>query len=278
MSDVLIAPDDDLFWPPSDRTEAEAPEVENSADAWMYRFLGSRVRAFSPCADRVVVVRRRTPALDPWALGASLVSMLGTASMLSPASAAWDAQVPWTTSTAMWVTAPNGAEDLHSAINPPAEEDLDESERTTTVDYAVGEIKKILGLSDTAIEHATGVSRTTLWRLRSGRTSDARLETERPVWRLHAVALAARAALDDGVRSWLHAGSPSPLSLLESGDIAQVEQTLARTLFADPATQSHSSASDDDYRPAPHAATLFTDGGTAPKQPRRAMRAPRPAT
>src|SRR5262249_30654062 len=77
MSDVLTAPDDDLFWPPTDRTEAESPEVANRADAWIFTFLGSRVMSFSPAPDRVVVWCSRPPTVDMFTLPATMRGIVG---------------------------------------------------------------------------------------------------------------------------------------------------------------------------------------------------------
>src|SRR3546814_13816658 len=71
MADVLTDPTDDL-WPPTERTEAESPEVTRHVDSWIFTFLGSRVTSFSPEPHRVVVWCAKVPAIDAFMLPAQL--------------------------------------------------------------------------------------------------------------------------------------------------------------------------------------------------------------
>ena len=274
MSDVLPTnPDDDVFWPPTERTEAEAHEVATRSDVWIFGFLGSRVQSFSSGPDRVIVYCLRSPAVDAWARGPRFANLLGPTQLWSGIPAGWQPRPLVTSFTSFRrVVVSNVIDPGASFADLLAEADAGDSP-TSDLESAIVAIKKALGLTDTQLESATGVSRSTLWRLRTGRTSDTRSLTEAPVWRLHALATALVRRLGlEGARGWLHAGDPSPASLLSDGRLSDVEQAIDRVLFPDPARARRSAAvAADDYSP-----TAEREVGTAPASPRPPRRGLRP--
>jgi transcriptional regulator with XRE-family HTH domain len=274
MSDVLTAPEDDLFWPPTERTEAESHCVNSMAEAWIFNFLGSRVQSFSPSPERVIVWCAAPPIVDAFALPASKRGATLCTSW-PPLPRQWENSA--TTLYAYADVAPgvSGRTTVESGHNPPADSDerpaalgaLD----TSDLESAVSEIKRHLGLTDEQIQSATGVSRSTLWRLRTGRSEGARSVTEAPIWRLHSLtrALTERVGVE-GVRSWLHGGDPSPAALLTSGDLEGVECAADRLVFGDETRhRSYAAVSDDDFEPQlpPPTATAMPT-----RRPRRARR------
>ncbi len=277
MSDVLFADaDDDVFWPPTDRTEAQAPEVATHPEAWAFAFLGSRVYSFIASPDRVVVFRR-SMVVDSWALGPR--SPAQPPRFWSHLPSGWEPR-PLT----MWVGSvvglgsPSGWEMLadrpglerSDLVEDPPADVPSAVAGLATVDAAVSDIKQWLGLTDSQVEAATGISRSTLWRLRTGRSAESRSTTDAPVWRLHAVAAGLTRALgSDGARSWLYAGDPAPADLLRAGHLGELEEAASRLLFREfePA-RTYAAVADDDYDTAPPPVT--------PPEVRRARRA-RPA-
>jgi hypothetical protein len=167
--------------------------------------------------------------------------------------------------------------DPEADVGDPSSEWPSAVTTSPTVDAAVTDIKAWLGLSDLQIEAATGISRSTLWRLRTGRTTESRSTTDAPVWRLHALAAALTRVLgSDGARGWLHAGQPSPAQLLEAELLSDVERAADRVLFQDsPYEATFAGVADDDYdssSPAP----LTSD--PQQRRTRRAHRVPRRPT
>lgn len=275
MSDVLTAPDDDLFWPPTQRTEAESPEVAKKADAWIFTFLGSRVMSFSPAPDRVVVWCAAPPTIDMFTLPATMRGLAGLYSGCMVMPRGWEPSPVAFVSYAE-VNALESERGPWYATNPvvehgvPATED-ELPEARSDVERAAASLKQLLGLTDEQLEAATGVSRSTLWRLRTGRTSGARSVTEAPIWRLHSLARAMAERIGvDGARSWLHAGDPAPADLLAAGELGLVERAADLILFPDRTSRRAASAvAEDDYAPE----LPRPVDATAPKnRPRRARR------
>jgi len=270
MSDVLQAnPDDDIFWGRTDRTEAQAPEVPRSVDPWILEFLGSRVRSFRPTSERVVVFWSQAPLVDAWAHGESIQYSSSAAWCMSLTG--WEA-APFLRLVGL-VQASSEPGWARVSENPPVDLLTDEV-APTDVDGAVSSIKDLLGLTDAQVEAATGISRSTLWRIRAGRTSGTRSVTAAPVWRLYALARSLTSVLGvGGVRGWLHAGDPSPSSLLAGGGLADVERRAGRIIFPDPATpRSFAGVAEDDYAGGEVAKV---EPSLPRRPPRRALRAPR---
>lgn len=275
MSDVLTAPDDDLFWPPTQRTEAESPEVAKKADAWIYAFLGSRVTSFSPAPDRVIVWCALPPAIDMFTLPATMRGLVGLHAGCTFMPRNWEPS-PVTMVSFAELNSPFGDASWYPT-NPVVElevSDVAEGEASSSrsdVEQALIAVKQLLGLTDEQVEGATGVSRSTLWRLRTGRTSGTRAVTEAPIWRLHSLA---RALVDrigvDGARSWLHGGEPSPAALLAGGDLGLAEQAADPILFPDRAARrGYAAVAEDDYEAV---VPLSSDATGPTKRPRRARR------
>ncbi len=276
MSDVLTAPDDDVFWPPTERTEAESPEVAKKADAWIFTFLGSRVTSFSPAPDRVVVWRAAPPTIDMFTLPATMRRFAGLylSCTVMPRGGK---PSPVTFFSFAQINAPESERAPWYPTNPVVEPESTETaedevlQSRSDVEQAVATIKQLLGLTDEQVEAATGVSRSTLWRLRTGRTGGTRSVTEAPIWRLHSLARAMAERIGvEGVRSWLHAGDPSPAALLGGGELGIVERAADLILFPDrPSRRGASAVAEDDYEPVlPRPA-----GAAAPlNRPRRARR------
>lgn len=167
MADVLIASsEDDTFWPPSDRTEAQGCEVANHADAWMFGFLGSRVVSFCSFSDRTVVVCRATPSVDAWALGGLGSPYVGSRSHSQMASG-WKPQLPIVLNSCFEVvdflgldpaSNPPSLMEGHPLVveNPPALADIsttvDQIDDVLNADTAISTVKELLGVSDTQIE------------------------------------------------------------------------------------------------------------------------------
>src|SRR3546814_15749227 len=88
----------------------------------------------------------------------------------------------------MWV-ANSGTDDRAFAqlTNPVIDEALPDDTATAGPDLAaaVATIKGVLGLTDDQPQAATGVSRTSLWRLRTGRSDEPRSVTTAPLCRTH---------------------------------------------------------------------------------------------
>lgn len=272
MSDVLYAgANDDVFWPPTDRTEAQAADVASSADAWMYSFLGSRVFSVPASQDRVVVYTSNRFPVDVWAQGGRVLDPL----MLTRLPEGWTPR-PMTMCV---VVQPRQSDSGHeTALTGPTEDPPSELpsavSQEATVEAALKDITRWLGLSDVQIAGATGIDRSTLWRLRS-KGATARPATEAPVWRLHALAAAAARLLEPaGAKSWLHAGEPSPAALLSDGKLAEVERQLDQVLFTGNNPQTTFAAvADDDYETDAHDSSTTTP---IARGARRARRAPRP--
>jgi hypothetical protein len=156
-------------------------------------------------------------------------------------------------------------------FDPPVDDLAEESVvDRAPVEVALTEIKEMLGLTDLQLEAATGISRTTFWRMRTQRTADTRSVTEAPIWRLHALG---RVLVDrmgrESVKGWLHSGTPSPISRLESGDVAGVEAAADKILFPDPAIRRSSAAvADDDFA----AVVTRPEGSTDSPRARRVRR------
>jgi hypothetical protein len=270
----VLVPEDDLFWPPTQRTEAEAHEVASRPQAWIFSFLGSRVQSFSSGPDRVIVYCHTSPSVDAWALGASLRTLVGPLETWTGLPGGWRPRQPWCmTLISVLEDIPRPPSDAGHAGNPPSE--LEPTDPPVSdIEGAIRLIKEVWGVTDVQIEAATGVRRSTLWRLRTGRTSEARSVTSAPLWRLRGLAQGLERMLSrDGARDWLHTGNPSPVSLLEAGDLETFERCADRILFQDPATaRTASAAADDDYeRPEPSADVR----PPVNRRPRRAVRAPR---
>jgi hypothetical protein len=285
MSDVLFAnADDDVFWPPTERTEAQAAEVASHPEAWAFTFLGSRVHSFAPAPDRVIVYQRAL-GVDIWALGPR--SPMHSLLLGSWLPSGWEPRpIAMCFTSLVEVRGAPHMTGLVGEVNPTdPQDDVDDPASewpsavvgSPTVDAAVTDVKEWLGLNDLQIEAATGISRSTLWRLRTGRTVESRSTTDAPVWRLHALAAALTRVLgSDGARGWLHAGQPSPAQLLETGHLSDVERVADRVLFPDPSRQpTFAGVADDDYD---------TVGPSSPppasqtRRPRRAHQAPRRPT
>jgi transcriptional regulator with XRE-family HTH domain len=275
MSDMLTAPNDDLFWPPTQRTEAESPDVAMKADAWIFTFLGGRITSFSRTPDRVVVWCAAPLAIDAFTLPAAMRGATGPFSGCTMLPQGWEVSPVASSFTEATDPAsqPTPRQLTNPAVEPetpwvPADEAL---QPHSDVEQALSVIKQLFGLTDEQVEAATGVSRSTLWRLRTGRTGETRSITEAPIWRLHGLAraMAERGGVE-GVRSWLHAGDPSPAALLSSGQLGLVERAADELLFPDRGEpRSASAVADDDYAPVlPRSADV-----TAPvNRPRRARR------
>jgi transcriptional regulator with XRE-family HTH domain len=271
MSDVLIAnAADDIFWPPTERTEAQAPEVGVRPGAWIFGYLGSRVQSFSLGLDRVVVYHRPALAIDAWALGAKYTLLFEQNALWPQISATWIG-VPAAWNAASQLVRAGFGESVGSIVqNPSADSGSAESSRPG-LEAAIGSIKDALGLTDSQIESATGVSRSTLWRLRTGRTTGTRQATEAPVWRLRALADALVRALGaEGARAWIHSGESSLASALSRGDLAAVERAADRIIFRNVVERRAASAvADDDYPDAP---SHPQSTAQPPRPPRRALR------
>lgn len=276
MSDVLTAPDDDLFWPPTQRTEAESPEVAQKADAWIFTFLGSRVTSFSPAPDRVVVWCAAPPAIDVFTLPASMRSLAGLYSGCSLMPRSWEPSSVTFVAYAE-VNAPGSDRTPWYPTNPMVELETPEAPDDqvaaprSDIEQAVTAIKDLLGLTDEQVEAATGVSRSTLWRLRTGRTGGTRSVTEAPIWRLHSLARAMAERIGiDGTRGWLHAGDPSPAALLGDGELRLVERAADRILFPDQVDRRGASAvAEDDYEPTLPRPVEATIPRSRPRRARR---------
>jgi transcriptional regulator with XRE-family HTH domain len=270
MSDVLQANrDDEMFWRPTERTEAQAPEVPRCVDPRILEFLGSRVRSFRPSSERVVVFWNQAPLVDAWAHGESI--------QYNSSGAMWMLYSGWEAApTAQLVgLIQASAEPVWGRVseNPPVDMP-DDDVAPTDIEGAVASIKELLGLTDKQLEAATGISRSTLWRMRTGRTSETRSVTEAPVWRLYALTRALTSVLGaDGAKGWLHAGDPSPSSLLAEGGLADVERRAGRIIFPDPATpMSFAGVADDDYIDGERA---VVEPLSPRRPPRRVLRAPK---
>ena len=276
MTDVLVANlADDVFWPPTERTEAQAPEVGACPDAWIFGVLGSRVQSFSPSPDRVIVYCRPSLAIDPWALGAKYTMLFEQGVLWPQIPAVWTGLTnTWTTLAAHAVEGDFGPMPRFMEENLDA--DIDAAEPPVPgLEVGITSIKDALGLTDSQIESATGVSRSTLWRLRTGRTTNTRQATGAPVWRLHALAAAlVRALGPEGARGWIHSGEPSVASALSRGDLAAVEQAADRVIFRNVVERQGAAAvAEDDYASAPSQ----PDNAAQPmRRPRRAIRPNRP--
>jgi len=281
MADVLIAANDDVFWPPTERTEAESHEVASKAGAWIFNFLGSRVQSFSPRPDRVVVFCNPTPEIDAWALPIAMRDLSAYRSVWVTLPQSW-APRSMACFTCVEVKPSMVMRDLGSSgANPTAEFDDDPMPEARVIpspidlDVAVSDIKASLGLTDALVESATGISRSTLWRLRTGRSSGPRAVTEAPIWRLHSLTTALVNRLGvEGARGWLHSGDPSPAGLLADGQLPEVERLADRVLFADPASQ-HPGASASEYDHVPFEVPPPA-AGTGPSRPRRVRRRGQP--
>lgn len=279
MSDVLYADaGDDVFWPPTERTEAQASEVGCHPEAWAFAFLGSRVHSFASAPDRVIVYQRAL-GIDAWALGPRspahpllFWSLLPSGWEPRPMTMCFTSVIEVGGSSRLTGVV-GKALDPHSAEDDPSSEWPSAVASSPTVDAAVTDIKEWLGLNELQVEAATGISRSTLWRLRTGRTAESRSKTDAPVWRLHALAAALTRVLgSDGARGWLHAGDPSPAQLLDVGQLSDVERAAGRVLFLDSSHEpTFAVVADDDYDTvAPPPST-----GASSARGRRARRAPR---
>lgn len=94
---------------------------------------------------------------------------------------------------------------------------------------AISSVQTVLGLTTEELSAATGVGLRTLRRWRSPHAVRPRRRTVRAVWRLYVTASALKNGLGvQGVATWIHVGSPSPMDLLAAGDLATFER-LARS-------------------------------------------------
>ena len=110
----------------------------------------------------------------------------------------------------------------------------DEFAERTEAGRVISELRRNLQLSIDDISATTGISRRTLFLWQSGRVTP-RSSTMRPLWRLHALTRAVVEILDvAGVRSWLHAGDPSPFDQLVAGRMDLVEDEANRIIFRQP--------------------------------------------
>jgi hypothetical protein len=275
MFDVLIAnPAHDVFWPPTERTEAQSPEVGARPYAWIFGFLGSRVQSFNPGPDRVIVYSRPVLAIDAWVLGGKYALLFEQGALWLRTPAAWTSVATTWNAAAQVVS--TGFRELPWSIdeNPPADSGSAEPS-LLGLGAGITGIKNALGLTDSQIESATGVSRSTLWRLRTGRTTGTHQATEASVWRLHGLAAAlVRALGPEGARGWIHSGEPSLASALSRGDLAAVEQAADRVIFRNVVERRSAAAvAEDDYANAPSHPYSTTQ---PPRPPRRALRPKRP--
>jgi transcriptional regulator with XRE-family HTH domain len=263
MADMLLAGSDDGLFS-TDRTEAQAHEVCALPVGRALDFLGSRVRSFRASPDRVIVYEFRfsDDAADRWWSRHMLRRLVG------------DLPVVWNPSDTSAVLAIVGFASAVAAHDiPQTDPPADGSERPeAALESAIAELKDMLGITDSDIEDATGISRSTLWRLRE-RGTTPRAATATKVWRLHALATALVRTLGaDGAQGWLNAGDPSPRTLLVRGDLADVERRADSVLFAVPTVRSHAAPAEDDYSQAPDMLPLDVP---PTRQPGRARRAPR---
>ncbi len=99
---------------------------------------------------------------------------------------------------------------------------------TDEVKTAIAETQSILDLTTPEMSAATGVGLRTLRRW-NAKPVRPRRHTARAILRLYAAARALRRVLGpDGVSTWLHSGSPSPMDVLVGGDLPAFEG-LVRT-------------------------------------------------
>jgi hypothetical protein len=250
MGDMLLSSAEQSFWPPSERTEAQSASVANQPDSWLYGFLGSTVRSFAAAHDRVVVLRCTANA-DAWALGPR-VSVGHPVWTGMPSE--WSPEPTWLFIRSMWDVGLDvldevphtSAVSIHDRMDTEVAAEL--AMPRPTLESALTNIHDWFGFSDGQIEAATGVSRTTLWRLRTGKINDSRSNTDSSIWRLQALASSLIAVLgQQRTMSWLHSGSPSPADLLLSGRFDDAERASDRVLFPGPLSRSFSAVSDDDY-------------------------------
>jgi hypothetical protein len=148
--------------------------------------------------------------------------------------------------------------------NQPHPAQLDVAERDDVM-AAIAAVQAVLDLTTEELSAATGVGLRTLRRWKS-RPVRPRRHTARAVWRLYVAARALQKGLGvQGVATWLHVGTPSPMDLLAAGDLATFEQ-LARSRILTGERES---------RPyAGFAEELPGENATEPGQFRRASRRP----
>jgi hypothetical protein len=100
------------------------------------------------------------------------------------------------------------------------------SSRGITALDAINGIAELFAVSAEDVAAAAGIGRTTPmnWQ-RTGATP--RPSTVRDLWRIYGLAMRLRAVLGwEGTKSWIRAGEPSPLAMLESGDVGTWERAV----------------------------------------------------
>lgn len=110
-----------------------------------------------------------------------------------------------------------------TSLPHPARPDIAERD---DVMAAIAAVQTVLDLTTEELSAATGVGLRTLRRWRS-RAVRPRRHTARAVWRLYVTASALKKGLGvQGVATWLHVGTPSPMALLAAGDLATFERLV----------------------------------------------------
>lgn len=92
------------------------------------------------------------------------------------------------------------------------------------------QLADFLGITLDELGKMTKIGRTTF---SSWLTKNPRPATLRDLYRLEALVASMRSNLgDEGTRTWLHTGSPSPFSLLKNGQLEQIESRASSLLFS----------------------------------------------
>lgn len=116
------------------------------------------------------------------------------------------------------------------------------SRRGTSALDAIDAISELFVMDAEDIASIVGIGRTTpmYWRRTNG---VPRPSTVRQLWRLYGLAMSLSAVFGlEGTKSWLRSGHPSPLSILEGGNLDAFESLVGREVY-DPALARQ-------YRPA----------------------------
>jgi hypothetical protein len=286
MTDLLIGScNDDVFWTRSERTEAQACEAAAQLGPWMINFIGSRLQSVQRSPGRVMLIALPGPAFDGWSYGCGeAVPIRNTWAHLVESTGGWDnvgtciaLVIKDIVSSEGWGanTSPHRPPSNDPPVDSPLADVLSTVDDELRLDDAINEVKNRLMLSEGELQAATGLSRSTLWRLRSDPDSGRRSTTEAAIWRLHALSSALVRVLGaDGTRHWLSSGDPSPISLLNSGHVSEVERAADRLLFPRPRVERSFAGVDDSDYPAAQTAHRETTTHVAPPLPRRARRAP----
>ncbi len=132
---------------------------------------------------------------------------------------------------------------------------------------AIDAVAELFGVSAEAVAAAAGIGRTTPmhWR-RTG--AMPRPSTVGNLWRLYGFAMRLRAVFGwEGTRSWMRSGDPSPLSLLNAGNLGVLERLIDRATY-DP---SYLTASRPSFAPVVDL-DVELGGGTPARASRRHVR------